>query len=162
MQFGEAVTTCFRKYVDFNGRAMRSEYWWFYLFTILGSFVFGILDMVFFGGLNSIEPLGTIFSLAVFLPTLSAAARRLHDTNRSGWWQAVPLVPLIFIGAFFGYSIGGSSGFPEGGLAIGMIVLGLVAFVAVIVLIVWLATKGTDGPNRFGDDPFGNTADIFD
>lgn len=85
MTFQESVRVCFSKYADFSGRASRSEYWWFVLFMILVSL-----------GLSSIsEVLGGIFALATLLPSISAATRRLHDTNRSGWWQLICLVPLI-------------------------------------------------------------------
>jgi uncharacterized membrane protein YhaH (DUF805 family) len=80
------------KYVDFNGRASRPEYWWFYLFTVLLSWGSLIVDH---SGIVS-----GIVNLALLLPALSAAARRLHDTNRSGWWMLIAftiigLIPLI-------------------------------------------------------------------
>ncbi len=155
MGFGEAIKTCFSKYFVFSGRAMRSEYWWFYLFTILGSIVLSLFDGMIFGWSNAVDPLSGIFSLVVFIPTLSAAARRLHDTNRSGWWQLLPIVPLIGLGIVVG--AGGASN-----IGITLILMAIVALALLILLIVWLATKGADGPNRFGEDPFGNIADTFD
>ena len=84
MNFTESITTCFKKYADFNGCARRSEFWWFFLFL----FVVGIV-------LQSSFMLSTIFTLGTLVPSLAAGARRLHDTNRSGWWQLLWLIPVI-------------------------------------------------------------------
>ena len=85
MNFQEAIRICFSKYADFNGRATRPEYWWFVLFVVLVGL-----------GLSLISPmLSGIFSLGTLLPSVAAAARRLHDTNRSGWWQLICIVPVI-------------------------------------------------------------------
>lgn len=85
MDFMTAVKTCFSKYVTFEGRASRSEYWWFTLFNIVGQLV---LLAVF-------APIGIIFALAVLLPSIAVVVRRLHDVDRSGWWYWISLVPLI-------------------------------------------------------------------
>ncbi len=85
MDFQQAVKTCFTKYADFSGRAKRSEYWWFVLFIVIVSLVLSMFSQVLSG----------IFSLAVFVPSIAAAARRLHDTNRSGWWQLIVFLPLV-------------------------------------------------------------------
>jgi uncharacterized membrane protein YhaH (DUF805 family) len=110
MDFQTAVKSCFQKYAMFDGRSRRSEYWWFVLFLIVGNFVLSLIG----------DMLGLIFSLATLVPSLSAAARRLHDTDRSGWWQLI-----------------------------GITIIGL------IPLIYWLASPGTVGANRFGEDPTG-------
>jgi len=97
--FNEAVGTCFRKYFDFTGRARGSEYWYFILFTILVGITAMILDINLFGyGWESYGPLYLISSVVFFIPSISAAARRLHDSNKSGWRQ---LWILTGIGAFF-------------------------------------------------------------
>jgi len=83
--FQESIKTCFSKYADFNGRARRSEYWWFALFIVLASLALSIISDIVSG----------LFSIAVFLPSIAAGTRRLHDTNRSGWWQLIMLIPLI-------------------------------------------------------------------
>lgn len=85
MTFQESITVCFSKYADFQGRASRSEYWWFVLFTVFGSAVLSI----------AMPGLSVLFSLAVLVPSLAAANRRLHDTHRSGWWQLICLVPVV-------------------------------------------------------------------
>lgn len=92
MTFGKAIVTCLSKYADFEGRASRPEYWWFYLFTLLVSWGALLMDPT--------EILYGMFSIAFLLPGLAAGARRLHDTNRSGWWQLIALtiiglIPLI-------------------------------------------------------------------
>jgi uncharacterized membrane protein YhaH (DUF805 family) len=87
-----------RQYADFNGRARRTEYWMFALFSIAISIVLGLLDLML--GLTFIEGstsgwLGLIYGLAVLLPSLGVGVRRLHDTGRSGWWLLIGLVPLV-------------------------------------------------------------------
>ena len=79
------------KYADFKGRARRREYWQFILFYFIFAIAFGALDFAF--GLPGL--LINIYFLAMIIPTLSCAARRLHDTGRSGWWQLLSLLPLI-------------------------------------------------------------------
>jgi len=135
MTFGDSVKTCFSKYVTFSGRAQRSEFWWFILFTWAASIVLSVVDSFLFGTTITTEYgfeastntpyLSGLFSLAVLLPTLSVAVRRLHDRDKSGWWYWLWLIPLI------GW----------------------------IILIVWFATEGTRGPNRFGPDPLGQDGD---
>lgn len=88
MSFTDAVKTCFSKYVDFNGRARRSEYWYFCLFNFVVS---AVISIVF----GSDSALITIFSLAVLLPGLGVAARRLHDIGKSGWCLLLALIPLV-------------------------------------------------------------------
>lgn len=84
-----------KHYVDFTGRATRKQYWMFVLFNFIAAFVLALL-----GGMDNI--IGTLFSivyflygLAVLLPSLGVAVRRLHDTDRSGWWLLIALVPVI-------------------------------------------------------------------
>jgi uncharacterized membrane protein YhaH (DUF805 family) len=85
MTFWDAVRVCFLKYADFTGRATRPEYWWFVLFIIIVSFV------VSMGG----NVASSVFMLATLVPCIAVATRRLHDTNRSGWWQLICLVPVV-------------------------------------------------------------------
>lgn len=85
MTFDESISTCFSKYAAFEGRATRSEYWWFFLFTFLASMAFSMVS----------ENASGLFSLAVLLPSLAVGARRLHDTDRSGWLLLLWLIPII-------------------------------------------------------------------
>jgi uncharacterized membrane protein YhaH (DUF805 family) len=97
MDFMTAVRTCLSKYVDFSGRARRSEYWYFALFNVLVSVVTSIVDTVigtdFDNGSGGL--LSSIASLALLLPSLAVGVRRLHDTDRSGWWILIGLIPII-------------------------------------------------------------------
>ena len=98
MDFMTAVRTCLSKYVGFSGRARRSEYWYFALFTFLVSVVSTIFDVVLgtdYEGAASGGLINTVASLALFLPSLAVGVRRLHDTDRSGWWMLITLVPFI-------------------------------------------------------------------
>jgi uncharacterized membrane protein YhaH (DUF805 family) len=112
MSFTDAIQSGFSNYANFQGRALRSEYWFYVLGVFLASLVATLIDRLVLG----YPVLGTIVSLGTIIPSLAVAARRLHDTDRSGWWQLLLFVPLI----------------------------------GAIVLIVWYATAGTPGSNRFG------------
>jgi uncharacterized membrane protein YhaH (DUF805 family) len=116
MTFLESIKTCLDKYATFSGRASRSEYWWFVLFWIIGGFV---LDMIFSidlpvnsNGVAGKELLSGehvnvalrnpvaqwaqwIGNWLLFIPFLSVAVRRLHDINRSGWWQLINFFPFV-------------------------------------------------------------------
>lgn len=89
MNFIQAIQSGFRHYVDFNGRASRSEYWYWMLFTTLVQIVADIL-----GGSEQ-SPVALVVTLVLLLPSLAVGARRLHDIDRTGWWQLLWLVPLI-------------------------------------------------------------------
>ena len=94
MGFFEAVRSVFSKYFEFSGRALRSEYWYFMLFSILFGIVVGILDVVFFSSFMGEGPLSLILTLAFLFPSITVAARRLHDSGRSGWWQLLWLTVI--------------------------------------------------------------------
>ncbi len=80
-----------KKYAVFSGRARRKEYWMFFLFNIIISFVLGFIE-----GLAGLPgALSGLYSLAVLIPGIAVSVRRLHDTNRSGWWLLIGLVPFI-------------------------------------------------------------------
>ena len=117
MTFTAAIKSAFANYAVFDGRATRSEYWWFYLFVFIINIVLEVAAELAGDGDFVASLVSLAFSLAILVPSLALAARRLHDVNRSGWWQLI-----------------------------GLTIIGL------IPLIYWLVKKGTDGPNRFGED----------
>jgi len=92
LSFSEAVKSGFDHYAKFDGRASRPAYWWWFLFGILVGIVASILDAIIF---NGGEALTIVFSLGLFLPNISVGIRRLHDTDRSGWWILIGLIPIV-------------------------------------------------------------------
>jgi len=88
MDFQTSIKTCFNKFAVFSGRASRSEFWFFVLFGILGGIIAAIIDVMILGyPVEENGPINLIFSVALIVPSISVAARRLHDINKSGWWQ---------------------------------------------------------------------------
>ena len=141
----------FKKYATFSGRSRRQEYWMFFLFNLIISIVLAILDQLLglkltSEGVNNTGVLGGIYSLVTFIPSLAVAVRRLHDTDRSGWYLLLPIAPYVLI--ILGIILKG------GGLVL-TIIGGLSVLVLAILLIVWLATEGTSGENQYGPDPKG-------
>jgi uncharacterized membrane protein YhaH (DUF805 family) len=86
-----------KKYAVFSGRARRKEYWMFFLFNLIIGIILLAIDKMT-GSINETTGMGileTIYSLAVLIPAIAVAVRRLHDTDRSGWWLLIALIPLI-------------------------------------------------------------------
>ncbi len=79
-----------KNYVVFRGRATRTEYWMFFLFNLIFTFVLGFLDGVMETGMLSL-----VYSLFILLPSIAVSVRRLHDTGRTGWWLLLSLIPII-------------------------------------------------------------------
>lgn len=116
----EWATLPLKRYAQFTGRSRRKEYWMYILLIIVATVVAMIVDGII--GMQVAGPYGPLYlivALGTLIPSIAVAIRRLHDTDRSGWWVLIALVPLV------------------GG----------------IILIVFMATDGTKGPNRFGADP---------
>ena len=90
MNFMTAVSTCFKKYATFSGRASRSEYWYFTLFYMVVS---AVLSLIFQD--QSMSALSTVFSLVTLVPTLAVSWRRMHDIGKSGAWSLLVLLPII-------------------------------------------------------------------
>ena len=104
--FVEAVSSAFKNYANFTGRARRSEYWWFWLFSVLIFCFATFLDRVL--GISSqftdYGPIYAVILLALLIPTWSVMVRRLHDINKSGLnllWILVPLVGIILVVIWF-------------------------------------------------------------
>ena len=94
MGFGESILSVFRNYVNFAGRASRSEFWYWVLFYLLAAIVASVVDYAIAQG-ATVKPLTTLLGLACFLPYLAVDVRRLHDIDRSGWWLLIGLIPLV-------------------------------------------------------------------
>ena len=110
MNIQTAVKTCFSKYATFSGRASRSEYWFFYLFTIIASVVTWVIDTMLLG--YSSEDTGAIsliFQIIIILPSIAVGARRLHDIGKSGWWQLLILTIIGIILLIVWFATIGSS-----------------------------------------------------
>lgn len=153
-----------KRYAQFSGRSRRKEFWLWVLFVLIVSIILSIVDKALgLGGATSVgaDPLapGTtgfnygaavrggllanLFALAVLVPNLAVAVRRLHDTDRTGWWLVVPL-GLLLLGTALTFAA------PP----VGAILL-LLGGIAAIALLVFYILPGTAGPNRFGPDPKG-------
>ena len=90
MGFTQAISAGFSNYVNFSGRACRSEYWYWILFIVIAEIVTSIIDAVL-----GIQLVTSIFGLVTLLPSIAVAIRRLHDLDRTGWWILLSLIPLI-------------------------------------------------------------------
>jgi uncharacterized membrane protein YhaH (DUF805 family) len=160
MDFPQAVRICFEKYATFSGRARRAEYWWFYLFRLVVHFVTRILD----AGVQEatkVSPFSLIASLALFIPTLAVWTRRMHDTDRSGFWVLGFCVALVVLG--IGLLVGvGMATEEQSAAAVTTIAVSSIGLLGVLIWwIVLLCVKGTTGTNRYGPDPLYPTADVF-
>lgn len=99
MDIQTSIKTCFSKYATFSGRASRSEFWFFQLFTFLGSIATLIIDVMILGFSldDASSPTNLIFLLIVMIPSVAVGCRRLHDLNKSGWWQILYLTIIGII-----------------------------------------------------------------
>ncbi len=167
-----------KRYAEFSGRSRRQELWMFMLLLVLIWFVAFIAIMALgfsaaglasgggsgavggmMGMFASMGILAVIFGviwLALFIPTLAVQVRRLHDTNRSGWWLFIYWGPVLLSWAL---TIGGAANQSGGLSAVGSI-LSLVGLIGMIVLIVFYCLPGTSGPNQYGPDPLGSGANL--
>lgn len=108
----EWATLPLKKYADFTGRSRRKEYWMFFLLVIVCALVIGFVEGML-GLTNMIGPYGpisTIFLLGILVPSIAVGIRRLHDTDRSGWWILLGLVPLVGLVLLVFYVLEGTRG----------------------------------------------------
>ncbi len=125
----DAVKTCFNKYVTFSGRAQRSELWWFVVFLIIGSAVTGWVDTAIFGqNVMMVGDMGFAYTTGVLGTIFSLAT----------------LLPSIAVDVRRLHDLDKSGWW---------LLIGLIPMIGWIILIVWFASKGTSGDNRFGPDP---------
>lgn len=167
-----------KKYAQFSGRSRRKEFWMYILFVFIVTIVLSMLDAMLglggssystntlpngatgVGGAAGVSGgiLAGIFALGTFIPSLAVQVRRLHDTDRSGWWILLPLVPylagvaLLLGGAMSGLGSGGMTAASGGALMVGGLLMA-VGGICAIALLVFMCLDGTRGPNRFGPDP---------
>ena len=156
-----------KRYADFSGRSRRMEFWMWQLFQVIVYFVVIILVMMAGGGaMMAGDPsalaaagggimivllLYGLYCLAIIIPSIAVAVRRLHDTNRTGWWVLGPIVPY-FVMILLGMMAMSS---PDSAGLVG--VLALVCMLAVLALgltlFIFYVLEGTKGPNQYGPDP---------
>lgn len=163
-----------KRYAEFSGRSRRMEYWMFFLFQFLVGLVFQAVMMMMVGGAafsgrpSSVMAAGGvmvvlmglygIFALAMLIPNIAVGVRRLHDTDRTGWWLLAPVVPYFLTFLLFGLAVGGRSG-AAGILAM---VCMIAALGLAVTLLVFMFLDGTRGPNKYGPDPKGQVdAQVF-
>ncbi len=109
MDLQESIKVCFKKYATFEGRAVRSEFWYFYLFLLLLGIGTLIIDIGVLG--HSIEeeytPMNTLASVVTLIPSFAVSARRLHDIGKSGWWILLYLTIIGIILLIIWYATDG-------------------------------------------------------
>ena len=175
-----------KNYANFSGRASRAEFWWFFLFMMITYMLvwfvlFAAVGVTAASASSSATPsplrmIGAfglagvflvVFYLALLIPSIAVQIRRLHDTNRSGWWLgAFWLLYLAYLvvafSSVFSMRVPSDGSPPNMGSVAAMSMIGLIFFVYSIVLLVFFCLAGTKGANRFGDDPYGaNVEEVF-
>ena len=135
-----------KRYAEFSGRSRRKEYWMYVLFLVIVGFVLGFIE----GAVGLAQtvgpygPLSAILALGTLVPSIAVGVRRLHDTERTGWWIALPLLPYALSVVML----------ISGNLAMAGTIM-MVAGVLGLVVLVFMCLDGTKGPNKYGPDPKG-------
>ena len=142
MNFSQSVSTCFQKYLDFKGRASRSEFWYFFLFYIIASFVAGWLIGSFVallgGSVNVLLVVLSVVFIALFIPALSVTVRRFHDFGVSGWMYCAFIPPFMI------------SGYIQD---IQPSLAGIIKLGTLVVFCVYVSQKPNKRKNKFGSVP---------
>jgi uncharacterized membrane protein YhaH (DUF805 family) len=135
-----------KRYAEFSGRSRRKEYWMYFLFLVIVNLLVGMVESVvgLAGTVGPYGPLSILVVVVTFVPSLAVGIRRLHDTERSGWWILLPLVPYAISAALL----------VSGNLSLGGMI-GIVGLLCALGLLVLMVLEGTKGPNRYGPDPKG-------
>ena len=140
MNFPQSVSTCFKKYLNFKGRASRSEFWYFFLFYILasflGGFVIGFLMSPY--GESALLSVLIIVFVGLFIPALSVTVRRFHDFGVSGWMYCAFIVPFVI------------SGFIED---VQPVLAGIIKLGILVIFLVYASKESNKGKNKFGSVP---------
>lgn len=152
MGFKEAVSTCFRKYATFKGRARRAEYWYFLLYVLLLNMLAYFLSFFSVITPTTANVLNTLIFVATIIPTMAVTVRRFHDFNKSGWnllWIIIACISSIL---FILYTLLG--GDPESQTIRYLFVVAFACnVVGLIVVLIWPITKSFDGENQYGPSP---------
>jgi uncharacterized membrane protein YhaH (DUF805 family) len=162
MTFQQAILTCLRKYFTFSGRASRSEYWWFFLFCLLGGAISGALEG-FINGItrtpNGPTLISGAFNLATFIPGLAVGWRRMHDSGRSGLYLLYPLIAIAGLVTFAGLfapddmASGGEIILPGGLIGAVLVFAGVIVALSPFLVLWWLTRPSQPGPNQYGPNP---------
>lgn len=149
----EAISICLSKYFTFSGRASRSEYWWFIVFC---SGINLILNLLAALGFVPLAALSGLVSLGLIIPATSVMVRRLHDTDRSGWWVLGSILLSMINGLVIIFTVSIAISMAEDPSAGFSAMSGVIIAIAAVTLLyslavfVFLCSRGTPGPNRFG------------
>ena len=141
MNFTQSVSTCFKKYLDFKGRASRSEFWYFFLFYILASFLGGFVIGFLVSPYGESEMLFVLiifFVVGLFIPALSVTVRRFHDFGVSGWMYCAFIVPYVI------------SGFIED---VQPVLAVIIDIGTLVIFLVYASKEPNKGKNKFGSVP---------
>ena len=154
MSFGDAIGECFFNYANFKDRAARAEYWWWVLFATIVLLIALALDFLIFRNW-SVGPFYVVFGLASLLPGFSVTVRRLHDTGRSGWWLAIPVVLAVAVSVITiaGVITHGNEQ-PSMGLLLVIGLLFILLLASSILLLVWMALPSVPGNNAYGPNRY--------
>ena len=168
MNFGEAIKSVFSKYATFSGRARRSEFWYFWLFTLLVNIGLSIIPFMGF--------LSFLWCLAVLIPSIAVTVRRFHDIGKSGWYYLIIVIPeLLFFGYMFYFLflvfkdlINTGIDFSNFYGSIGVVtecikanssscgnlgIFGIIFLAAEILWLVWMTKDSQPGENKWGPNP---------
>ena len=154
-----------QKYADFTGRAPRAEYWWYTLASGVAGILLGYVDDVVSKPVIGIYgPISLFLTVALFVPSLAVLVRRLHDIDRTGWWALLDLGSYAFIvGGFLTPDLQQLATPLQAISPIIMLAVLLVWIISAVVMLVFMISSGTDGPNEYGSDPYGpsNSEEVF-
>lgn len=141
-----------KHYAELSGRAPRAEYWWYILGTTLAGLAFEWLDSLF-GGMTvgAYGPLSLISTIMLLVPGFTVTVRRLHDIGRSGWWM---LLSISWYGLLVLPATMTDEEMQQLDLSLMLAGIGFL-LVSGVVMLVFMITRGDEGSNRYGPDPYG-------
>jgi len=143
-----------KKYATFSGRAPRAEYWWFNLAAMIAGLGTDYLDSFFSVPVVGVYgPVSLVFTLALIVPSVAVTVRRLHDSDRTGWWAVMDVWNYsLVIAGFSGLSI--ETAMKSIGLVPALMLI-LLMLSCGVILFIFMVTPGTKRSNEYGPDPYG-------